>query len=337
LIGDVAWGYNRDGEKLPQINVCMLVGEKSKLPIFSIVYNGAIKDVSTLKTTLEVASGLDLKNIFVITDKGFSSKKNVDGMLADTSEFKFMMSLPFSLAFAKNQVESERKDIDSFDNTIVLGNDTLRGITKHRSWDTKHKLHTHIFFNPILANARRNELYGYITTLKEAAISDPENEQLTAEFEKYLIIRKSMTDTKKVTVTVREAAIEHELSHTGWMIAVSNYEHSAKEALSIYREKDVVEKGFQRLKNCIDLARLRVRSDTAMQNKIFIGFISLILTAHIHKTMSDRDLYKNLTMKKMLKSLETLRVQYIKGQRILYPPTKQHKAIFEAFGLPLPV
>jgi hypothetical protein len=53
LIGDVAWGYNRDGEKLPQVNLCMPLGEQSRLPVFQTLYNGSIKDVNTLKSTLQ--------------------------------------------------------------------------------------------------------------------------------------------------------------------------------------------------------------------------------------------------------------------------------------------
>jgi hypothetical protein len=33
LIDDVEWGYNRDHENLAQINLCMLMGETSRLPI----------------------------------------------------------------------------------------------------------------------------------------------------------------------------------------------------------------------------------------------------------------------------------------------------------------
>ncbi|GHU74382.1 hypothetical protein FACS1894188_02420 [Clostridia bacterium] len=121
------------------------------------------------------------------------------------------------------------------------------------------------------------------------------------------------------------------------MVAVSNFTLTAKEALSVYRAKDVVEKGFLRMKNCLDLARLRVHSDTAMQNKIFIGFVALIITAHIHKVMSEHRLYEDFTMQKLIKSLETLRVQYIKGQRILYPLTSEHKEILVAFGVEQPM
>ena len=87
------------------------------------------------------------------------------------------------------------------------------------------------------------------------------------------------------------------------------------------------------MKSCLDLARLRVHSDEAMQNKIFVGFIALIITAHIHKVMADNQLYKSWTMKKMLKVLERLKVHYIKNDRIVSPLTKDQKRIFTAFGI----
>jgi len=79
-INDAEWGYNRDREKLPQVNVCLLLGEKSRLPILQVVYNGSIKDVSTLKKTLQLASNLNLDNMSIVMDKGFASTKNIDAM-----------------------------------------------------------------------------------------------------------------------------------------------------------------------------------------------------------------------------------------------------------------
>ena len=117
------------------------------------------------------------------------------------------------------------------------------------------------------------------------------------------------------------------------LVIISNHIDNAEEAIHIYRAKDVVEKGFLRMKNCLELARLRVHSDNAMQNKIFIGFISLIITAHIHKVMSEHRMYDTWTMKKLIKILERLRVHHIKNDTIFSPLTKEQKLIFEAFGL----
>ena len=81
LINAAEWGYNRDKEKLPQINVCMLLGEKSRLPILQAIYSGSLKDVSTLKSMLQMASNLNLDNMSVVMDKGFASTKNINAML----------------------------------------------------------------------------------------------------------------------------------------------------------------------------------------------------------------------------------------------------------------
>ncbi|KUO74321.1 MAG: hypothetical protein APF81_02825 [Desulfosporosinus sp. BRH_c37] len=105
----------------------------------------------------------------------------------------------------------------------------------------------------------------------------------------------------------------------------------------IYREKDVVEKGFLRLKNSLDLGRLRVHREDTMQNKIFVGFISLILTTHIHKVMLAKEFYKMMTMKKLLLTLSKLRLQIVNGTRILFPLTKDQKVIYKAFNIDEPV
>jgi hypothetical protein len=74
-----------------------------------------------------------------------------------------------------------------------------------------------------------------------------------------------------------------------------------------------------------------------MQNKLFIGFVVLIIMAHIHKVMTDHDLYASMTLKKLLKTLEHFRVQYINGQKIVYPLTSEQKAIFDAFDISHPM
>jgi hypothetical protein len=43
-----------------------------------------------------------------------------------------------------------------------------------------------------------------------------------------------------------------------------------------------------------------------------------------------------MTMRKLIKVLETHRVQNINGKRLLYPATAEHKKICSAFGLHIP-
>ena len=56
-LNDMArYGYNRDGESLPQINIAMLFGEKTRMPVYFKCLPGSIKDVSTLQNFLKTAT-----------------------------------------------------------------------------------------------------------------------------------------------------------------------------------------------------------------------------------------------------------------------------------------
>jgi transposase len=258
-------------------------------------------------------------------------------MLSDPQGIRFLIAMSFTLNFTQKQIESEIKDIDRFENVIVIGDDILRGITKERAWDTKHKLFTHVYYNASAALADRDKLYAHVIHLMEEAQLDPEHALTEPESKKYLIIRKSDKHALGYTINPREDMIEKTIAHSGWLILTSNHIMDTKEAISIYRAKDVVEKGFQRMKNALDLHRLRVHSDLSMQNKVFIGFIALILMSRIHKVMLTNGLYNTMSMHKLLTLLAALRVQYIAGTRILYSLTKLQKDIFKAFHVPEPL
>ena len=330
LIDDVEWGYNRDGEDLAQVNLCMLMGEKSRLPAYQTVYSGSLRDVSTLQTTLAKFKAVaGEKPILSVMDKGFCSKKNIDDLLE--KDHKFVMAVPFSLAFAQQQVLDERAAIDTLQNTILMGGDSLRAVTRKVDWNGGNEVFAHIFFNPIKAANDREKLYAKVADMYQTARKAPRKYAENPDYLKYLNICRQ--DIFSFTVEIMENAVNDSLKHAGWLVIISNEISNCKHALRIYRSKDVVEKGFMRLKNSLDLGRLRVHSDKAMQNKVFIGFVALILLSKIHNVMLDKNLYKKWTMTSLIRTLAKHRVNYIKGLKVLFPTTKGQRFIYEAFGI----
>jgi transposase len=334
LIDDVEWGYNRDGEDLPQINLCMLMGEKSRLPVFENIYSGSLKDVATLETTIrEAECYTGGKPLLLVTDKGFYSRKNVVMLLEKHPDYRFVMPVPFTTLFAKKCVKDEGDDIDRIENTIVTGKNSVRGISRKKEWENGSRLNVHVYFNALKAAARKDELYAHVSTLVGEAKKEPENKRLKVEFDRYLEIKKGKAG---YDIKIKDDVVRKELESAGWLVLISNHITKAKTALELYRAKDVVEKGFYRLKNSIDLGRLRVHSQESMQNKVFVGFISLILLSHINKVMVEKNMYQDMTLKEMLLILKKLRVQTIAGKQILFPLTAQQRAIFGAFSLKEP-
>jgi transposase len=338
LIEDVEWGYNRDGENLAQINICMLMGEQSRLPIYETVFAGSIRDVSTLYATMsEFKDVAGDKPILAVMDKGFYSKKNIDTLRSDSAKQKFIVSVPFTTTFAKKMLESERKDIDRITNTIIVGANSMRAVTKERAWYGTGDVHAHVYYNAKKASSSREALYANVTILREEAESEPQKYSKSKEHRKYLNIRKSTSAASGYTVTIREGAVADALSTSGWVVLISNETEDAKSAMQIYQAKDIVEKGFLRLKKSLDLGRLRVHSEGRMLNKVFVGFISLILLSELDKVMSEKGLYRNMTMQQMIRQLSKLRAVYVAGSRIVYPVTKEQRQIFDAFEVSPPM
>jgi len=249
LVTENEWGYISDHENLPQINLCMLLGEQSRLPIYQTVYSGSLKDVSTLQRSLSALTALvPEKDVSIVMDKGFFSVKNINALLSDKYGQGFLISVPFTSGFACEQVESERKDIDQIGHTIISSGSPIRGVHRERVWRTKEQklqsLQSHILYNPEKALKDRNDLYGYARDLIKEAETDPNDGKLKEEFDKYLIIRKSEKQESPYTITIRDDVIHQQLRYAGWLVLISNTVSSPQEAHDLYRIKDVVEKGF---------------------------------------------------------------------------------------------
>ena len=136
-IGVCEWGHYRDGENLPLVNICMLLGENSGLPVYQTIYNGSLRDVSTLRSTMAEFSALtSASELIIMMDKGFYSAKNVNMILEECKAGKncrFLMSIPFTSEFALSQVESERGGIDSLAKVVLTNGAPIRGCTSLRN------------------------------------------------------------------------------------------------------------------------------------------------------------------------------------------------------------
>jgi transposase len=311
------------------------MGYQSRYPIYQSVYGGSLKDVTTLQTTMSTFRALaGEKPVIAVMDKGFYSAMNINAMLSRQQNIDFIIVLPFTCKFAKDVIKKERKAIDTLNKTIVNGNESLRAVTKICTWNNDNRIYAHVYYNSRKAQGIREDLYMHVATLREKAKEDPEKYINNPEYGKYLNIKRS---EKRYRVTVRNDVVEAELQTAGWMVIISNCVSDAKEAIKAYRDKDIVEKGFFRLKNSLDLGRLRVHSETSMQNKVFVGFISLILLSGIHKVMTEKKLYGKMTLKKLILTLSKLKLQTVHGVRILYPVTKEQLSIYDAFDIEKPV
>jgi hypothetical protein len=341
-IGMLGWGYNRDGDDLRQINICMLFGESSMMPIYQTIYQGSLNDVATLETTLgEFEAITGTRDITLVMDKAFSSASNVNKMIGEAGRpsFRFLTAASFTTNFSKELVNRERAGIDSADN-VVFTRDAgmpIRGVSRLCAWkNINAPLHTHIYYNPAEALEDRNEAFAQAARLKALALKNRDDPDCQKAFQDYLIIGQPSAPGDPAPVRIRHDVIEKELERAGWFIFISNYVSGAQEAFDLYRAKDAVEKAFYQYKNNLGLDRLRVHNDERALNKTFVAFVALIISSHIRKVMKDTGLSDVYPFGKLLGTLSKLKIAYVNQIPVLQPLTKEQKTIFNSFGIALP-
>lgn len=332
LIGLVKYGYNRDHEDLPQINLLMITGEKSHVPIYFLPLDGKIKDIKALKSAIADESMIASDRLSLIMDKGFYSAQNLDALY--DSRMRFAVGVPFSSKIAKEAVEKNRNLIESHHNMIsVLGNEVY-GTTEPQKWKG-HRLYTHVYFDSDKAAGERKEFHkklcrAYEQLTHSQTPDDPEFAR------KYLIVTETPVRGRKVKYNEDEIN-KHLKGHVGWFVLVSNFIKDTTEALTIYREKDSVEKSFDDLKHQHDMKRLRVHSEEAMNGRLFLQFLSLILTVSIRKKLAEEDWSNRYSLRHIMDEIGELKqIKPASGKsrkKVVLATTPLQDQIIELFEL----
>jgi len=321
-------GYNRDGENLSQINLCLLFGEETQLPVYQTIYPGSIMDVATLRSAVaEMEAVKGKKKLVLVMDKGFYGEKNIKKLMESRCEF--LVAVPFSNKWAKELISEERGKIDRVSNLITTLEAPGRGVSRNIDL-YGYALRAHLFYDPEREARYRNYLYDFVSYLKKLVETGEPLSACKNDVERYLVTGKNNS------VRIKEDVLNRELETNGWFIMLGNGSITAQKAHDIYSKKDVVEKAFMKYKNALGFHRLHVHSDVRMKNKLFVGFIAMAIIAHIHKVMKEKDLYQKMTMEKLFITLSKIKKTTISGSQIIRPLTREQREILYAFSIPFP-
>ena len=103
----------------------------------------------------------------------------------------------------------------------------------------------------------------------------------------------------KITTKARNNAITAADNRMGRFLLVYDDEYTPLKCLSIYRNRDSIEKAFRVLKIDLDIFPMRVRKESTIRGMLFIFFMSLIIrTAHMRGMISS-GLMKKYSLEKM--------------------------------------
>ena len=121
-------------------------------------------------------------------------------------------------------------------------------------------------------------------------------------------------DGKTIHLRRRINAISQASNRFGKTILLSATKRRWDEVLSLYRERDEVEKKFDDLKNELEAMPLRVQKIETLQGLLFIFFVSLIMRAILLRKARDSELLDKKSIEEILLELAKLRAVKVGGK-----------------------
>jgi len=331
----VKYGYNRDKDKLPQINLGMLFGQKSKLPICYKRMPGSITDVGTLKNFIKTLDYLDISKVHLVMDRGFYSRTNINELLE--YKHKFTIGIPIQRKWVQAVIDEYYGSIEMPDNYHKVNNETLYVKTKLYPWGEKrNRLYVHVYYNSYLAAEAFDNFTSELLNYKEELESNQLVKTHEEYYRRYFIIKETPKRGRKVEYNTEEIQ-KHRERYAGFFVLLSNATKNPLEALEIYRNKDVVENCFDDLKNQLDMKRLRVHNSGSMDGRVFVQFLALIYISSIREKITSIKELKHYTVRELLEEMDTLtRITYSgRYGSIISDITKKQREILEAFSIKL--
>ena len=331
----IKYGYNRDSEPLPQLNLAMLFGQKSGLPVYYHRTPGNINDVSTLHNLIATFKALETGRLHYVMDKGFYSRKNIDDLVAHRAHFT--LSVPLNNRWVQQAIDDVHTTIHGPEGYRKLDDEILYVHSRLYPWgEGKRRCYLHLYFNAA-SHARAvdtfNEALFQYRQEMESGQPVPAHQKA---YDDFLVVKTTPKRGMKVSFNT-EAVNRHISRYAGFQALLSSSIKDPIEAMQVYRDKDSVEKCFDDLKNSLDMKRLRMHTSSTVDGRLFVQFIALILISALRKQMRDTKLIEQYTVREMLREMETLtKVNYSgKYGHIMTELTKQQRQILNDLEIPL--
>jgi len=323
--------HNRDDEELPQINLAMLIGQKSKLPVYYSRMTGNISDDTILSRLIKKIGKMDIGKMHFVLDRSFYSEANIDGLF--DKRHKFTIAVPNHIDWVQSVIDEFRDEIEGPKYYKKIGDETIYMAAKPWNWGGKGAF-AHVYYNSYAAAEAFDKFTGNLLTYMEELETKNYVEKHVEFYKRYFTITETPKRGRKVDFNDAEIQ-KYRKRYTGFSVILTNEGNNPLEVLKTYREKDMVENCFDDLKNQIDMKRLMVHRSTAMDGRLFVQFLALIYICFVRNIISENDELKNYTVHELISEMDTLSEITYSGKygSLLAMLTNPQKKILTAFNI----
>ncbi len=342
LIRLLEYGYDRNGLGLPQVNLSVVLDKERGIPVLFDVYPGSIPDVSTFRNTLTKLGDCGATSFRLVLDRGFFSSENVMDML--DAGLDFVIPAKASLKEVKTLISKHhaKKEDPSFLRLYQDGTLFVRDVTVRVKTDEKVKdVPAYLYFDPQRAQEQKDSFYKAlrrcVEQVEDARLKPKQKPaKVVGAIAKKLVtfLRWKVVDGNRISVTLKKKAVSQRVNKMGFTVLLYNGDHSWDGALTLYREKDIIEKIFQVLKRDLEAMPMNVQSTETMKGFVFVTFLALIIRFRLIRMLKDAGLGRKWSVDKFILEMEKLtKIEIENGEMFTAEVTKKQRELMKALGL----
>lgn len=325
------YGHAEDHPELEQINLSMVMEKDRKIPLFFEIYPGSIPDVVTLKGVISTLSPM-MASMSIIPDRGFFSLEN----LRIIKEMRYIMAASLVRKDIKSVFAKTSRTVDRSDNVILYEGEPI--FCQHVSFSMEDLNLQGYFYHDIKRESmERSDFHKTLAQRRKAIESIQATrgmkkriEQTAGFYIRYISYR--IENGTFITGARNNAVSVHE-NRMGRFLLVYNGEYSASEVLSMYRQRDAIEKAFRMVKTDLDIFPMRDHSENTVRGSMFLFFLSLLIRSAILRGMQSTKLIEKYSVEKMFLELEKLHMmEDYDGEFRELERTRNQKEILDTLG-----
>ena len=308
-------------------------------PLFYEEYPGSIVDIAQLQFMLEKAKSYGYENVGFILDRGYFSRENIKYM--DKCGYNFVIMMRGSKSIVSEIIKDKKGTFEELRENSIREY-KVNGITIKRQLyasDEKER-YFHIYYNGQKALSEREILESKIDKMSEI-LKKCEGKKIEFEevYHKYfdLVYHK---DGTFIAANEDKKTINEEILLCGYFVIITSEKMTAKEAIRLYKGRDVTEKLFRGDKSYLGNKSMRVYSNEALNSKLFIEFVALILRNKMYRLLKENQSVleqKNnyMTVPASIRELDKIEMICVAGDtyKLDHAVTSTQKQILKAYDI----
>ena len=331
------YGYNKDGNGLPQFNLSLAVDKERGIPLLYDIYPGSIKDVSVMENTIKRMKDTGMNFSVLVLDRGFFSTSNIEDLV--TNELPFIIGAPYTLKEIRSIISKFHEDVENPDLVHMYNKKSIFVKDVSANIGTR-TIKGYLFHDMKREQEEKNSFYIRLYEIRNALLKVRIQKGITPEKKFESIARDlKLYFEYKITgdhfdVFIKKKAVAQRIHKMGKMVILYNGDFTWEQCLSMYKEKDVVEKCFRTLKSDILASPLNAQKDEVVKGLVFVMFVALVLRFKLFDMMRCAKLEQKYSIGTLGLELEKIKkVKLQNGDTVTTEVTKKQRELLGAMGL----